>query len=70
MIKKSELPGVIFKFMISAIRIIGLSFTVVLLTLIIFITYAKSTGKICHLNLKVTTGNSASEIYTGPDNSK
>lgn len=70
MIKKQELPVIMFNFIISVIRIVGLSFIAILLTLIIFTTYTKSTGKICHFNLKMTTGNSASEMYTEPDNSQ
>ncbi len=70
MIKISELPVIIFNFIISATRIIGLSFMVVLLTLILSITYAKILNKTCDFSFKITIGNGISEIHTRPDNSK
>lgn len=70
MIKISELPVIIFNFIISTIRIIGLSFMVVLLTLILSITYAKILNKTCDFSFKITIGNGISEIHTRPDNSK
>lgn len=70
MIKIPELPVIIFNFIISATRIIGLSFMVVLLTLILSITYAKILNKTCDFSFKITIGNGVSEIHTRPDNSK
>lgn len=70
MIKISELPVIIFNFIISVTRIIGLSFMAILLTLILSITYAKILNKTCDFSFKITIGNGVSEIHTRPDNSK
>lgn len=70
MIKISELPVIIFNFIISVTRIIGLSFMAILLTLILSITYAKILNKTCDFSFKIAIGNGVSEIHTRPDNSK
>ena len=70
MMKIPELPIIIFNFIISAARIISLSFMVVLLTLSIFIAYAKVLNKTCDFSFKIAIGNGVSKIHTGPDNSK